>query len=110
MSDSDHTQPPPPDAALPGEVEAALARLSQDSARIRRPIDAAVDLATVEAHIAALTAQNAALVAERDALRGVLREVMDWIENWSAEFTDDPEWPATKQKVYARLKAQGEGE
>jgi hypothetical protein len=29
----------------------------------------------------------------------VLREVMEWINNWSPDFTDDPEWSETEEKV-----------
>jgi len=32
-------------------------------------------------------------------LHDALTEVMDWIENWSPNFTEDDDWPDTEQKV-----------
>lgn len=37
-----------------------------------------------------------------------LKEVMEWIDNWSPPFTDDDEWPATQAKVFAALRSAGE--
>jgi hypothetical protein len=32
-----------------------------------------------------------------------LREVMQWIDNWSPPFVEDDEWPATAAKAKAAL-------
>jgi hypothetical protein len=36
---------------------------------------------------------------DREYVIAVLREVMEWINNWSPDFVDDPEWEATEEKV-----------
>ncbi len=32
-------------------------------------------------------------------LHEALAKVIDWIDNWSPNFTEDDAWPATEQKV-----------
>jgi len=56
----------------------------------------------------------AKLLAERDALRArleqaeklaeALRDVSFWIENWSPEFCDDPEWDESEHGAKSALK------
>jgi hypothetical protein len=41
--------------------------------------------------------------SQEAALREVLKEVMDWIDNWDPNFLDDEEWSATREKVDALL-------
>lgn len=43
------------------------------------------------------------VVRQRNDLATALREVMEWINNWDADFKYDPEWPATETKVSAAL-------
>lgn len=43
---------------------------------------------------------GAALVAE---LLDALTEVKEWIDNWSPDFTNADEWPATKGKIQAAI-------
>lgn len=38
-----------------------------------------------------------------DALVEALTEVDEWIANWSPNFEQDDEWPATKAKIRAAL-------
>ena len=35
------------------------------------------------------------------AMDAALQEVMDWVENWSPNFTEDEEWPETESLVKA---------
>lgn len=44
-------------------------------------------------------AEVKAAFSELLALRYALAEVMEWVANWSPDFTDDPEWPDTAAKV-----------
>lgn len=50
---------------------------------------------------------NAAFIVRavnaHEALVAALAEVMEWIANWHPDFTDDPEWSDTRQKVDAAL-------
>lgn len=57
---------------------------------------------------------NAALFAKLLRLMGeaeeVTRGLMGWIDNWSPNFTEDDEWPATETKartLLAKIKAVG---
>jgi Xaa-Pro aminopeptidase len=43
------------------------------------------------------------LIERAEQLEAALREVMEWVRNWSPNFTDDDEWPETKAKVEAAL-------
>jgi hypothetical protein len=36
---------------------------------------------------------------ETTALYDALKEVMEWIDNWSPEFVCDDDWPETARKV-----------
>lgn len=97
--------PPPPDAALPGEVEEALDAIDGWSGLDLLPVRT-----FLRTHIAALTAQNAALVAERDALRG---EVRDLVESASPMNVMPSGWVVDyavtlSAATLARLKAQVE--
>jgi hypothetical protein len=74
------TPTPPPDAALPGGIERALTVVQRvygcsDPSKCGFHREQHEAMETLRTHIAALTAQNAALVAERDALRGEVRDV-----------------------------------
>jgi len=53
--------------------------------------------------IDALTAQLAALTAERDRMREALAELMGWVDGWEPDFTDDDAWPETEKNVRAEL-------
>lgn len=46
------------------------------------------------------------LTKERDRMREALKEVMEWIDNWSPSFVYDDEWRATKARVDAALSAK----
>lgn len=51
---------------------------------------------------------NARLIAAAPELYEALAVAMIWIDNWSPDFTDDPEWPVDRDKIRAALaKAQG---
>lgn len=43
---------------------------------------------------------------ENARLREALSEVLAWIDNWSPEFVQDDEWPATSVKARALLAAK----
>ena len=46
--------------------------------------------------------------AERaEGLEEALTGVMEWISAWGPDFTDDPEWPGTRDKVRAALARLG---
>lgn len=54
---------------------------------------------------------NARLIAAAPELFEALKVAMTWIDNWSPDFTDDPEWPADRDLIRAALsKASIEGE
>jgi len=36
------------------------------------------------------------------------KNVMSWIDNWSPEFSCDPDWPDDRDKAHAAIAAQGE--
>lgn len=44
------------------------------------------------------------LIARYQQMEEALTEVMLWINNWSPDFTDDPEWQDTHAKVTAALE------
>ena len=53
--------------------------------------------------------ERAALVAAAPDLYAALEGALDWIDNWSPEFTQDPEWPEAHANMRAALaKARGE--
>lgn len=63
---------------------------------------------------AAPPAPSASPAASTEALTeaaavAALKEVMEWISNWAPSFIFDDEWPATKAKVDAAIRARGEG-
>jgi len=61
-----------------------------------------VDQKTLEAKA------NAHLQAAAPDLYEALTEVLEWIDNWSPEFTLDYEWPSSSTKARAALsKAEG---
>ncbi len=41
---------------------------------------------------------------EIERLRSLLKETMQWINNWDAPFLDDEEWPETQAKIDEALK------
>ena len=45
----------------------------------------------------------AKLQRENARLRGALKEVMSWIDNWSPSFIGDEEWPETGKRARAAL-------
>ena len=52
---------------------------------------------------------NAHLIVAAPELYEALNEVMTWIDNWDPNFSDDDEWPETRDKVIKALsKARGE--
>jgi hypothetical protein len=48
-------------------------------------------------------AANARLIAAAPDLLAALTEVLEWIRNWSPEFAQDDEWPATATKASAAI-------
>lgn len=51
---------------------------------------------------------NAQLIAAAPDLLAALKEVSDWINNWSPDFIMDEEWPDTDEKLRAAI-ARAEG-
>ena len=54
-------------------------------------------------------AKSDTMRASAPALYEALDEVMSWISNWSPSFTDDDEWPETRNRAVAAL-AQARGD
>lgn len=51
---------------------------------------------------------NAHLIAAAPDLLAALKEINDWIINWSPDFIMDDEWPDTDKKLRAAIaKAEG---
>lgn len=46
---------------------------------------------------------NARLIAAAPDLLEALRDVTEWIHNWSPDFVEDDEWPATDAKLRAAI-------
>jgi len=47
--------------------------------------------------------ENQALRALVGRMKTALGETNEWISNWTTSFTDDPEWPATREKIEQAL-------
>jgi hypothetical protein len=55
-----------------------------------------------------VTALRSQGTGEREKrLEEALRDVLDWIDNWSPSFTQDDEWPASKARVLSALSLEG---
>lgn len=52
------------------------------------------------------TATRLAFRAGQNNAINILRQVMEWIENWEPEFTDDPEWEVLERRVKKLLKGK----
>ena len=50
-----------------------------------------------------LTLEKARLYAAADEMYAALKDVMEWIENWSPEFVEDCEWPQSKKRAMRAL-------
>lgn len=83
-------------AALKGQ----LAQQAEDNA----------DLPTIAYFAGAADARDrlTALQAHADAMAEALGEVMEWIAGWTPDFTQDAEWPDTREKVSLALRAYEE--
>ena len=56
-----------------------------------------------------MTIERIGLIDAAPELLESLVQVMSWIDNWSPEFTDDPDWPKDRDAAYAAIaKATGE--
>lgn len=53
-------------------------------------------------------AANKLRLAETKAadLRGLLKEVMEWVDNWAPNFTEDEEWQELGQRAHAAVKEE----
>ena len=52
---------------------------------------------------------NARLIAAAPDLLSEFKRVMSWIDNWSPEFSNDPDWPTDRDAARAAIaKATGE--
>lgn len=52
---------------------------------------------------------DARLIASAPDLLCELKRVMSWIDNWSPEFSNDPDWPTDRDAARAAIaKATGE--
>jgi hypothetical protein len=65
-----------------------------------------IDPALYGAHLSATNSEAPAPQAAPDAL-DALKKVMSWIDNWSPEFTNDPEWPADRDAARAAIAQRG---
>lgn len=54
--------------------------------------------------------ERRALQSRLATVEGALRNVNEWITNWSPDFTDDPEWPSTRSRIDAALGDSTKGE
>lgn len=57
------------------------------------------------------TDANARLIAAAPDLLAALLLLKSWVDNWSPDFTNDPEWPGDAEKIRAAIaKAEGRAE
>ena len=86
------------------DLRDALASLSARIAEAERERDEAN--ARAEGQWAGWIKADVALraaTARAERLEAALREVREWIDNWSPSFVEDDEWPATADRMNAAL-------
>lgn len=50
---------------------------------------------------------NARLIASAPDMYASLKQVMSWIDNWSPEFSNDPDWPTDRDAAREALAKHG---
>lgn len=58
---------------------------------------------TVSSERKSIQEANACLIAAAPELLAALKQVMKWIDNWSTEFSNDPDWPSDRDAARAAL-------
>ena len=47
---------------------------------------------------------NASLIAASPDLLKALKQVMSWIDNWTPEFSNDPDWPTDRDAARSAIE------